>query len=150
MTTTVWRCEPRSHGRRKAASPLPGQPPSLPYPIDRRLQLCALVGTQHLFVVVRRRSCVVSGVGGAATCGGVRRAGAARAAHGLARVRVLLSCGCGLCGSACAAAASCVRVLGAEEAGGGVGLPVLAACGAWRCCASGVRAPPLSLCSRCR
>ena len=30
-------------------------------PIDRRLRLCARVGTQHLFVVVRRRSCVVSG-----------------------------------------------------------------------------------------
>ena len=25
-------------------------------PIDRRLRLCARVGTQHLFVVVRRRS----------------------------------------------------------------------------------------------
>ena len=30
-------------------------------PINRRLRLCARVGTQHLFVVVRRRSCVVSG-----------------------------------------------------------------------------------------
>jgi hypothetical protein len=31
-------------------------------PIDRRLRLCSRVGTQHLFVVVRRRSCVASGV----------------------------------------------------------------------------------------
>ena len=29
-------------------------------PIDRRLRLCARVGTQHLLVVVRRRSCVVA------------------------------------------------------------------------------------------
>ena len=59
--------------------------PVLPYPIDRRrlLRLCALVGTQHLFVVMRRRSCVVSGVGGAASGGGAGRAGAARAALGL-------------------------------------------------------------------
>ena len=35
-------------------------------PIDRRLRLCALVDTQHLFVVVRRRSCVVSGAGSSA------------------------------------------------------------------------------------
>ena len=33
-----------------------GDHPVLPYPIDRRLRLCARVGTQHLFVVVRRRS----------------------------------------------------------------------------------------------
>ena len=37
-----------------------GDHPVPPYPIDRCLQLCARVGTQHLFVVVRRRSCVVS------------------------------------------------------------------------------------------
>ena len=28
MTTAVWRCVPRSHGRRKAATPLPGRRPS--------------------------------------------------------------------------------------------------------------------------
>ena len=30
--TTVWRYEPRSHGRNKAASPLPGRPPSVAVP----------------------------------------------------------------------------------------------------------------------
>ena len=40
-----------------------GGRPVSPYPIDRRLRLCALVGAQHLFVVVRRLSLVVSGVG---------------------------------------------------------------------------------------
>ena len=49
MTTAVWRCEPRSHGRRKADSPLPGRAPVLPCPIDRRLRRCVLPGTQHLF-----------------------------------------------------------------------------------------------------
>ena len=39
-----------------------GGHPVSPYPIDRRLRLRARVGTQHLFVVVHRRSCVVSGV----------------------------------------------------------------------------------------
>ena len=38
-----------------------GDTPVFAFPIDRRLRLCARVGTQHLFVVVRRRSCVVSG-----------------------------------------------------------------------------------------
>ena len=32
MTTAVWLCEPRSHGRRKEASPLPGRPPSSAIP----------------------------------------------------------------------------------------------------------------------
>ena len=72
-----------------------GDRPVLPYPIDRRSRLCARVGTQHLFVVVRRRSSVVSGVGGAATSGGAGRAGAVRASRSAARVRTLLSCGCG-------------------------------------------------------
>ena len=30
--TTVWLCEPRSHGRNKAASPLPGRLPSVAVP----------------------------------------------------------------------------------------------------------------------
>ena len=30
--TTVWLCEPRSHGRNKAASPLPGRRPSATVP----------------------------------------------------------------------------------------------------------------------
>ena len=57
--TTVWLCEPRSHGRNKAVFPLPGRPPVLPYPIDRRLRLCGRVGTRHLFVVIFLSSCVV-------------------------------------------------------------------------------------------
>ena len=32
MTTAVWRCEPRSHGRNKPASPLPGRSPSVSVP----------------------------------------------------------------------------------------------------------------------
>ena len=32
VTTAVWRCEPRSHGRRKAATPLPGRTPSSAVP----------------------------------------------------------------------------------------------------------------------
>ena len=71
------------------------------------------------------------------------------------RLRVLLSCGCGCrCGGVCAATlampgaravqsaratAACVRALGAKEGGGS---PVLAASGAYRCCASGVYAAP--------
>ena len=43
-------------GTRRAPHCRGGRPVS-PYPADRRLRLCALiVGTQHLFVVVRRRS----------------------------------------------------------------------------------------------
>ena len=117
--TSVWR-EPRLHGRRKARGALPRRSPVLPYPIDRRLRLCALVGTQHFFlVVVRRRSCMVPGVGGAATCGGARRAGAVRAACSAACVRVALSCGCGLCGSACGLRLLGCRVCGAQRGRGG-------------------------------
>ena len=32
--TTVWLCEPRSHGRRKEGSPLPGRLPSSETPIN--------------------------------------------------------------------------------------------------------------------
>ena len=51
-------------GRRPARATGPccrGGHPVFACPIDRRLRLCARAGTQHLFVVVRRRSCVVSG-----------------------------------------------------------------------------------------
>ena len=60
------------NGRRPRAQrgPVAGAAPKWSAcPIDRRLRLCArVVGTQHLFVVVRRRSCVVCGV----WCRGVR------------------------------------------------------------------------------
>jgi len=32
VTTAVWRCEPRPHGRNKASSPLPGRSPSVAVP----------------------------------------------------------------------------------------------------------------------
>ena len=79
MTTAVRPCGGVSHARMGGTSRPPrcrGGRQVLPYPIDRRLRLCARVGTQHLFAVVRRRSCVVSGGGGAATGGGAGRAGA--------------------------------------------------------------------------
>ena len=121
-----------------------GGGPVLPYPIDRHLRLCARVGPQHFFVVVRHASSfVVRGVWRSRrrcyfppTGGGAGRAGAARAARSAARVRVLLSCGCGCCSggacvaalavpgmravrSACVAAAACARALGAKKKEGG-------------------------------
>ena len=69
-------------------------------PIDWRLRRCVLSGTRHLFVVVRRWSCVVSGASGAATSGGVMRAGAVHARRSAMCVRVLRStvqCGCDWC-----------------------------------------------------
>ena len=43
-------------GTRRAPRCRGGRPVLSYYPIDRRLRRCARVGTQHLFVVVRRRS----------------------------------------------------------------------------------------------
>ena len=90
-----------------------GGGPVSPYSIDRRLRLCVRLGTQHLFVVMRRRPCVVSGVGGAATTsGGAGRTGVVRAVRSAACVCVLLSCGCGWCsGGACAATLAVLSVL---------------------------------------
>ena len=47
VTTTVWLCEPRSHGGTRQRPRCRGDCPVLPYPIDRRLRHCARVGTQH-------------------------------------------------------------------------------------------------------
>ena len=106
-----------------------GDSPVSPYPIDRRLRLCARVGTQHLFVVVRRRSCVVSGVGSAATCGGARRAGAARAARSAACVCVVLPCGCGrCCGGACVATLAMPGVHAVESARAAAACVLCAGC----------------------
>ena len=59
-----------------------GDRPVLACPIDRRLRLCAHVGTQHLFVVARRRSCVAPGVRRRFLFGGgARRLRAVRAAR---------------------------------------------------------------------
>ena len=57
--TLAW--EERKAPARATGPRCRGDSPVLACPIDRRLRLCARVGTQHLFVVVRRRSCVVSG-----------------------------------------------------------------------------------------
>ena len=138
-------------------------------PIDRRLRLCSREGTQHLFVVVRRRSCVASGVlkfGGAAAGGGAAQARAVCAAcwAACARVAPPLLCSSGrCCGGVCAATLVAVgaRAVGgarAVDAGrarwvscGGRGRPcAVAVGGAWRYRAGGVRASPLFLCSRCR
>ena len=117
-------------------------------PIDRRLRLCTRVGTQHLFVVACRRSCVLpdaSGLGGAASAGGAMRVRAACAA-----------CGCGCCcGGVCAAAVAVAGARGVE------GARVAAAWCARRArrgreagflshLRAGCARVPLFLCSRCR
>ena len=59
-----------------------GGRPVLACPIDRRLRLCAHVGTQHLFVVARRCSCAAPGVRRRFSFGGgARRLCAVRAAR---------------------------------------------------------------------
>ena len=164
--TSVWLFKPRSHGRKKDATrarngaPLQGGRPVSTCPINRRLRLCARVGTQHLFVVSCRRSCVVSDAsefGGAASGGGAMRARAARAACRVACARAMLLCGRGCCcgGGVCAATLTVTGARGVE------GARVAAAwCARWvlRSGEAGflskVRAvcarAPLFLCSRCR
>ena len=112
-----------------------GDHPVLPYPIDRRLRLCARVGTQHLFIVVRCRSCVVPGVrrrcvwrqcytcarGACGVQGGVLARGAALWLRLLLQRRV--RCGARDVGRACrgkCARGGCVR--GARAGCRGVGL----------------------------
>ena len=58
--TTVWLCEPRSHGRRKAASLLPGRPPSAHIP--HRSASPALCPCGHAASFRRRASSFVRGV----------------------------------------------------------------------------------------
>ena len=85
MMTTVWRCEPRSHGRNKAASPLPGRRPSVAVPhrsASPALCPCGHVASFRrrssscLVPVVRRRVRGTSGRSASAACGvrGVRAA----------------------------------------------------------------------------
>ena len=99
--------------------------PGSPCPINRHLRRCALAATQQLFVVVRRRTCVRSEVGGwrfSSAGGGAKLAGAALLWRGVARVYVLRTCGCG------------------RRGGGGLAA-ALVACGARaRCGASAVAA----------
>ena len=58
--TTVWRCEPRSHGRNKAAFPLPGRLPSVAVP--HRSASPALCPRGHAASFRRRASSFVRGV----------------------------------------------------------------------------------------
>ena len=137
--TSVWLFKPRSHGRKRKAPARAtgprcrGDDPVFACPIDRRLRLCARVGTQHLFVVVRRRSCVVSGAWSRRRCFRRRCYASARGARGvqggvLARgavlwLRLLLrrrvrcdSHGVGrACRGECARGGCVVRALGARE-----------------------------------
>ena len=90
-----------------------GDAPVFAFPIDRRLRLCAHVGTQHLFVVVRRRSCVVSGawtpVALLASVVLCERARCAQRSGRRARARCCpVACGCGCC---CCGGVVCVATL---------------------------------------
>jgi hypothetical protein len=104
--TTVWLFKPRSHGREKEGTrarngaPLPGRGGYQVFtcPIDRRLRLCARVGTQHLFVVVRRRS--LSGAGLVARCVRGTSSRSASAACGVRGVRAAQQRGSRQCDSA--------------------------------------------------
>ena len=169
MTTAVWMCEPRTHGRRKAATPLPGRTPSAH--VFHRSASPALCPRGHAasfsssYVVVRAWRLEFCGAA-TATGGGAVRARAAHAARSAACSRVLLSCGCRrCCDGVCAAILATSGARAAEGAraviacvvgaragcwggGGGCWRPVLAAGGAWRHAwrrrrSRGVRAPPL-------
>ena len=90
MTTTVWLCEPRSHGRRKEASPLPGRHPQFCRTPSIAVSGFVLVWARSIFsssFVVVRAWCLE--FGGVATGGGAVRA---RVAHA---VRSAV-CECGL------------------------------------------------------
>ena len=108
MVTSVWLFKPRSHGRKREGTrarngaPLPGRHPVFACPIDRRLRLCARVGTQHLFVVACRRSCVVPDASGARRrCFRRRRYGARGAAACRWRARAVLPVAAGAAAAAC-------------------------------------------------
>ena len=127
MSTSVWLFKPRSHGRKKEATRARnGNGPRcrgghqvFACPIDRRLRLCVRVGTQHLFVVVRRRSCVVSGAWSsaalllAAVLAMRARAGAGARCAACSRRRARVRC-CPV--AAAAAAAACVLRLSRRRA----------------------------------
>ena len=129
MVTSVWLFKPRSHGRKMEATRARngarcrGDYQVFACPIDRRLRLCARVGTQHLFVVARLRSCVVSDAsasefGGAASGGGAMRVRAACAACRVACSRAVLLCGrgCCCCGGVCIATLTVTGARGVEGA----------------------------------
>ena len=62
MTTAVWRCEPRSHERNKAASPLPGRPPSVAVPHRSASPALCLCPCGHEASFRRRASSFVRGL----------------------------------------------------------------------------------------
>ena len=113
MTTSVWLFEPRSHGRKKAATcarngaPLPGWTPSFRLPhrsASPALCPCGQAASfrRHASSFVRGVWCLESGA--AASGGGAMRARAVCAACRAAWLRTVLPCGCGCsCGGVCVA-----------------------------------------------
>ena len=79
--TTVWRCEPRSHGRNKADTPLPGRTPSVAVP--HRSASPALCPCGHAASFRRRASSFVRGVWSRRRCYLRRREAGGRGACGL-------------------------------------------------------------------
>ena len=141
MVTTVWRCEPRSHGRRKAATPLPGR--RLSFAVPHRSASPAVCPCGHSASFRRRASSFVRGFwssaalllaavrGGRARCmrRAVRRACACCcpvvAAVGLS-VRRRVRCDSRDAWRACRAKCvrgGCVRARAGCEGGGGFACP---------------------------
>ena len=162
--TAVWRCEPRSLGRNKAATPLPGRTPSVAVP-HRSASPPVLFPCGNSVYFRRRASSFVRGVWSRRRCYGRRRWAGRRGACGsqcgtCARAAVLwlrllqrrrLRCDCRgarrrACGAQCERG-GCVHLrAGCSEGGRSVRL----SCKHGACRgASGVRAPPLFLCARC-
>ena len=157
MTTTVWRCEPRSHGRNKASSPLPGRWPSVAVP--HRSSSPASRPCGHSTSFRRRASSFVHGVcsrrrcywrrcwaSERGACGAQRSARARVAAPWLRlllrrRVRCDSRCAC----SAMCALGGCVRASVGCKEGGGSTCPCcergVALLRDWRACAP----PPVSV-----
>ena len=108
MTTAVWQCEPRSHKRNKAGTPLPGRPPSIAVP--HRPASLALCPCGHSASFRRRASSFVRGV-----CLESAALLLAAALGGRTRcVRLAVRRACACCcpvGAAVAAAACALRLL---------------------------------------
>ena len=106
MTKTVWRCEPRSHGRNKAVSPLPGRRPSVAVP--HRSASPALRPCGHSVSFRRRASSFVCAVLGPAS---LQLAAVLGERARCVRLAVRRACAC-CCpvGAAVAAAACALRL----------------------------------------
>ena len=84
VMSTVWLFEPRSHGRNRTATPLPGRTPSVALTPSTGVSGFAPVWALSIFsssCVVIRPWCLESAALLLATGGGAGRAGAARAAQ---------------------------------------------------------------------